>query len=410
MQVFSPLMPKSTNRLIRILALVLPVLILLTGLLSRPASAENTFLITDGDQVTLYSGSAEDPAQVLNELGVELSENDFYTTAQNEDGIPQITVQRSQLITVNHCGKVTQTVSYGETVESLLSRQGIPHSGEYVTDTLLTAQTANGMTITIDKVVQQTLSHTVEVPYQTLYQEDPLLEAGKEQIVQVGSNGESVVTQLATYRNGQEESRVFVKETVVTEPVDQIILRGTYTAEPEAPAELVIEDGCIYLPTGEVLTYTHTDVYKATAYTSWIEDVTGTTATGTKARYGAVAVDPDLIPYGTRMFIVTNDGEYIYGIATAEDCGGGVNGKHIDLLSLDCTKGDNPFTNKTHMSMEEGSTIAARFAAKGLIDDQTKRYFTHFAHNCGMIRDELAAVAKEKYGFEATYDGCEVEV
>ena len=86
------------------------------------------------------------------------------------------------------------------------------------------------------------------------------------------------------------------------------------------------------------------------------------------------------------------------------------NGKHIDLLSLDCTKGDNPFTYKTHMSMEEGSTIAARFAAKGLIDDQTKRYFTHFAHNCGMIRDELAAVAKEKYGFEATYDGCEVEI
>ena len=58
----------------------------------------------------------------------------------------------------------------------------------------------------------------------------------------------------------------------------------------------------------------------------------------------------------------------------------------------------------------EGSTIAARFAAKGLIDGHTKRYFTHFAHNCGMIRDELAAVAKEKYGFEVTYDGCEVEV
>lgn len=83
-------------------------------------------------------------------------------------------------------------------------------------------------------------------------------------------------------------------------------------------------------------------------------------------------------------------------------------GKHIDMLSLDCTKGDNPYTYKTHMSMEEGSAIAARFAAKGLIDDKTKRYFTHFCHNSGMIRDELAVVAKEKYGFEATYDGCEV--
>ena len=85
-------------------------------------------------------------------------------------------------------------------------------------------------------------------------------------------------------------------------------------------------------------------------------------------------------------------------------------GKHIDLLSLDCTKGDNPYTYKTHMSMEEGSRIAARFAEKGLTDENTKRYFTHFCHNSGMIRDELAAVAKEKYGFECTYDGCEVEV
>jgi 3D (Asp-Asp-Asp) domain-containing protein len=45
------------------------------------------------------------------------------------------------------------------------------------------------------------------------------------------------------------------------------------------------------------------------------------TATGTKARVGAIAVDPKLIPYGTRMFIVSNDGVYVYGIATAEDCG-----------------------------------------------------------------------------------------
>lgn len=85
------------------------------------------------------------------------------------------------------------------------------------------------------------------------------------------------------------------------------------------------------------------------------------------------------------------------------------NRKHIDLMSLDCTKGDNPFTYKTHMSMEEGSAIAARFAQKGLVDENTLRYFTHFSHNCGMIRDELAAVAKEKYGFQCTYDGCEVE-
>ena len=89
----------------------------------------------------------------------------------------------------------------------------------------------------------------------------------------------------------------------------------------------IFGDGTITLPTGEVLTYTGTLQVKATAYA-----VHGTTATGTRSRVGAIAVDPKVIPYGTRMFIVTKDGSYIYGVATAEDCGGAIKGKRLDLF------------------------------------------------------------------------------
>lgn len=84
------------------------------------------------------------------------------------------------------------------------------------------------------------------------------------------------------------------------------------------------------------------------------------------------------------------------------------NGKHIDLLSLDCTKGDNNKAYTTHMSMAEGRSIADRFAAAGIIDESTKLYYTHFTHHCGMIYDELKIAAK-KYGFEVAHDGLEVE-
>ena len=83
-------------------------------------------------------------------------------------------------------------------------------------------------------------------------------------------------------------------------------------------------------------------------------------------------------------------------------------GKHIDFLSLDCTKGDTQLTYNTHMSMTEGRRIADRFLARGLIDENTRLYFTHFSHGCGMIHDELEQAAK-KYGFQVTYDGLEVE-
>ena len=56
----------------------------------------------------------------------------------------------------------------------------------------------------------------------------------------------------------------------------------------------------------------------------------GITATGTKVVEGrTIAVDPKVIPYGTKVYI---EG---YGWRTAEDCGGGVKGNHIDIAIED---------------------------------------------------------------------------
>ena len=60
---------------------------------------------------------------------------------------------------------------------------------------------------------------------------------------------------------------------------------------------------------------------KAYAYTGG-----GITATGTKARYGTLAVDPKVIPYGTKVYIKELD-----KVFTAEDCGGGIKGNKIDI-------------------------------------------------------------------------------
>ena len=63
----------------------------------------------------------------------------------------------------------------------------------------------------------------------------------------------------------------------------------------------------------------------ATGYTRFDDGCTSTTATGTAAIRGAVAVDPSVIPLGTRLYIPG------YGIGTAEDTGGAIEGNRIDL-------------------------------------------------------------------------------
>ncbi len=52
----------------------------------------------------------------------------------------------------------------------------------------------------------------------------------------------------------------------------------------------------------------------------------GYTATGTKAKYGTLAVDPKVIPYGTKVYIKELD-----KVFTAEDCGGGIKGNKVDI-------------------------------------------------------------------------------
>ena len=117
----------------------------------------------------------------------------------------------------------------------------------------------------------------------------------------------------------------------VTEPPTQAPTQAPSQPKPEFTGKPIIEDGMIITPNGEVLTYTHSKVMKATAYNNQDPGCTIYTAIGTLCRVGAIAVDPTVIPYGTRMYIVSNDGKYIYGIAVAEDCGKSIKGDRIDL-------------------------------------------------------------------------------
>jgi 3D (Asp-Asp-Asp) domain-containing protein len=169
-----------------------------------------------------------------------------------------------------------------------------------------------------------------QVSFGAVYCSDPSLPAGQEEVVFAGVPGQQREIYLATYENGIEVSRELTAVIPILEPVDAVIAVGT--GQTEARRWPLLGDGFLVTPEGEMLPYTHAEQFRAVAYTSWVADTTGTTATGTVARVGAIAVDPTVIPYWTKMYIVTQDGEYIYGVAVAEDCGTAIKGKWVDLF------------------------------------------------------------------------------
>ena len=329
MQAMKAFVVKRKSLLLRVLALVLPVLTLL-GVLVPTVFAQTTYVITDGDQVKVYTTFSSNPADVLDKAGFELGEDDTYTTNPGI-GVSEITVQRNQTIRINYGGEMIEADSYGETVEALLTRLEIPTSGDYVVSQPLATETFDGMEIAIDCVIETMQTYTVEIPYETVECKDPTLPVGTRKVQVKGVNGELCKTANVVYVNAEQNSHTVLEETVTRQPVNEVVLVGTgeeANGKSNAPA---IGNGVIVTADGEVLTYSRKEKFRATAYTHTDAGCDMTTATGTQVRVGAIAVDPRLIPYGTRMFIVSNDGKYIYGIATAEDCGGGIKGDQVDL-------------------------------------------------------------------------------
>lgn len=291
-------------------------------------------MITDGNRVLVHKTSATDPEVILGEAGLQLKGNDTFT-AKTGDGTPEIHVRREQNVLVNYYGQQMEVTSSGETVEELLARLNLPWTENDVISVPPDTETYDGMELTVARVIQENQMYTAVLSHDTIYCTDPALPEGMQKTVAEGEDGQLLCEATVTYRNGIEAERTVRSRQVVTPPVNEIIAVGSgpKQEEPEEDQRMaIVGDGILTLPTGEVLTYTEKVSCLATAY--HCEGYVGRTATGTRARVGAIAVDPEVFPYGTRFYIVTKDGEYVYGVATAEDCGSKqfIYGTRLDLF------------------------------------------------------------------------------
>ena len=332
------------KKLMRRLITIVVMIAVVAAALSLTVFAQNSYLITDGDFVTVHKSYSTDPDVVLDEVGIELSEEDTYTTTYR-NGISRIDIQRMQMVTVINAGEKSVVGTYGETVISLLTRMGIvPGTGDILSSEEDTP-TYDGMVIELKHKEIEPIEYDETIPYDTKYYEDPELSPGEEITLIEGVDGVIHYTGQIVYENGEKVSEEILHEETTTKMVTRLVVRGPERAiadqpdEPEQSDEtaespvsnLVQETGGDTITTASGTSYRYSDVLTVTCTAYSCGDYTGYTATGTVARVGAVAVDPRYIPLGTKMYIVSNDGQYIYGYCTAEDTGGLIKGYKIDL-------------------------------------------------------------------------------
>jgi 3D (Asp-Asp-Asp) domain-containing protein len=175
----------------------------------------------------------------------------------------------------------------------------------------------DGLAIRVVRVQEE--SETVEeaIPCAVVYQDDPTMDMGQSMVLDSGADGVIQREYRVRYENGQEMQRELVSESQQP-PRDQVIAQGT------KPVNLVqtLEGPLRYNYSLEVYAtwYNPASCGRSTG-SPWY----GVAATGVPVQRGIVAVDPSVIPLGTRLYIPG------YGQAVAADTGSAVVGNIIDL-------------------------------------------------------------------------------
>lgn len=168
----------------------------------------------------------------------------------------------------------------------------------------------NNMNIIIDKVEEHVTKEVKKIPHEVEEKKDDKLLKGEKKVETKGKDGREVFMVTTLFKNGQpvlKDGKPVVKRTLVekVEPVKEVVLLGTKEEEQKKTEGL---------PEGSPI------VFESTCYS-----IHGKTASGTNTRVGVIAVDPNVIPLGTKVYV---EG---YGWATAEDTGGAIKGKIIDV-------------------------------------------------------------------------------
>lgn len=291
---------------------------------------KNGVVTVEADGRTRTLSTEGSVAQTLEEGGIALHSGDRLNTDPQSlayDG-QEIQIDRAFDVTVLDSPDEYTCRTTGCTAEEVLQTLGVTlGEGDVLSvpaDSALTQET----TLVIRRSSTETVTRVETIPYETGVIEDSSIFAGQERIIRAGVPGTKEVTYRRTYLGGECTENEVIGEKILTEPSNALHAVGTkpFTGSGKVPYSTLTPDGFELDENGLPKHYQSCFDGVATAYYGG-----GLTSTGVPAAVGYVAVNPDVIPYGTRMWIVSLDGEYVYGYAIAADTGGFAKGGWADL-------------------------------------------------------------------------------
>ncbi|WP_054870869.1 3D domain-containing protein [Caloranaerobacter sp. TR13] len=311
----------------KILLLFIILLIPLLAILGiYKSSVKEVSIIIDGKQM-YYKTTEKTVEKFLNKLNIDLNEED-YVSAELDDKIENgmvIEINRATFLEVFLGNRATEVKTPKKTVKEVLNELSIEYDEDDYIIPRLNSSIISGMKIRVVQIDKETDLKMEVIPYEEITRYNDNLEKGKVKKIQSGKNGIKEMEISKIYKNRKLISKYISDEKIVQKPIPQIYEIGTKDYFISSRGNVKFEKSIIMSATAYDLSYESTGKRPG-------DKGYGITAMGTKVRHGVVAVDPRVIPLGTKLYIQSLDGTKDYGFAVAEDTGGAIKGNKIDLF------------------------------------------------------------------------------
>lgn len=278
--------------------------------------------VNDGDDSRVVFTMHNDPYRVLSAAGVTLEEHDAISVDVSSDVID---VDRAVTVEVQADGLSTLVHLTEGTVQDALSKAGVTVGSYDTVNRKLDTAVTEDMLVTVDRVAYEEYTVKKSVDYEIVYKYTGVLRPGQSRVQTAGVEGERTITYRNTIVNGKVVETTQVGDKITKKPVNKVILKGTKLGTPisKAPFDIELDEG------GQPVKYKKLLSGTCTAYTDDEGDSGSWTATGKHVAVGLVAVNPKVIPYGTKLWITSADGSIVYGYAIAADTGGALKSNKV---------------------------------------------------------------------------------
>jgi 3D (Asp-Asp-Asp) domain-containing protein len=276
-----------------------------------------TVIIREGNDVETYytTNTNSDPREILEQYGYVTMAYDAVDFTGFQGKLGEIDITRAFPVTVRCDGTETELMVTGGSVADVLDEAGVVLANQDIVDLSMQWCVTENDVITVTRQEMVTREEKIFLPFESESVTSPLVAPGGVEIAVEGEEGVRVDTYAQMVIDGVEMEEYLLDQTTVKEPVTERLVEGFPSrAVSQLDFEVAFDEN------GEPESYTR--VLRGQRAAGYSAPAGAGTASGRIAKVGHVAVNPGVIPYGSKLYIQSPGGGFVYGYAVAADTGG----------------------------------------------------------------------------------------